>query len=57
MYIKRDCRGSESALDPDAEFDGTEARKRLEKRLLLKLDVRMSILIVIYIFNFVSLIL
>jgi len=45
---------SEVAPDPDAEFGGTEARKKLEKRLLLKLDARMSILVVIYILNYVS---
>ena len=27
----------------DEEFGGTEARRRLERRLLLKLDLRMSI--------------
>jgi len=47
-------RDSETYLDPDAEFGGTEAREKLEKRLLLKLDARMSILLVIYIFNYVS---
>lgn len=41
-------------MDPNAEFGGTKARKRLEKRLLAKLDARMSILIVIYILNCVS---
>ena len=41
-------------MDLDAEFGGTEARKELEGRLLLKLDVRMSILIVICILNYVS---
>ena len=47
-------RDSETDSDPDVEFGGTEARKKLEKRLLLKLDARMSILTVIYILNFVS---
>jgi hypothetical protein len=47
-------RDPETGLDPDAEFGGTEARKKLEKRLLRKLDARMSILIVIYILNYVS---
>lgn len=42
------------APDPDAEFGGTEARKKLEKRFLLKLDARMSILTVIYILNYVG---
>lgn len=40
--------------DGDAQFGGTEERKRLEKKLLWKLDLRMSILIVIYILNYVS---
>lgn len=43
-----------SANDPDAEFGGTEARKALERKLLLKVDLRMSILIVIYVLNYVS---
>ena len=45
---------SEVGLDPDGEFGGTEARKKLERTLLLKLDARMSILVVIYILNYVS---
>ncbi|TFK55471.1 MFS general substrate transporter [Heliocybe sulcata] len=40
--------------DPDAEFGGTEARKVMEKKLLRKLDIRMSILIVIYILNYID---
>jgi len=52
--LEHNNRDSEAALDPDAEFGGTEARKKLEKRLLFKLDTRMSILIVIYILNYVS---
>lgn len=40
--------------DPDAEFGGREERKALEKKLLRKLDLRMSILVVIYILNYVS---
>ncbi|KAK2466174.1 hypothetical protein APHAL10511_001816 [Amanita phalloides] len=41
--------------DPNAEFGGTEARKALEKRLLLKLDLRMSTTIfVIYILNIID---
>jgi len=47
-------RDSEAALDPDAEFGGAEARRKLERRLLLKLDARMSILVIIYILNYVS---
>ncbi|KAH7887580.1 major facilitator superfamily domain-containing protein [Phlebopus sp. FC_14] len=41
-------------IDPDAEFGGREARKKLERQLLLKLDLRMSILIVIYILNYID---
>ncbi|KAI0722220.1 MFS general substrate transporter [Cerioporus squamosus] len=38
----------------DKEFGGHEARKKLEKKLLRKLDARMSILIVIYILNYID---
>ncbi|KAL5637257.1 hypothetical protein ACGC1H_001037 [Rhizoctonia solani] len=38
----------------DAEFGGAEARRVLEKRLLRKLDLRMSILIFIYILNYID---
>ncbi|KAM6503180.1 MFS general substrate transporter [Amanita muscaria] len=37
--------------DLNAEFGGTEARKVLERKLLLKLDMRMSILLLLYILN------
>ncbi|TFK43580.1 MFS general substrate transporter [Crucibulum laeve] len=40
--------------DPDAEFGGTEERKRLERKLVLKIDLRMSILIFIYILNYID---
>lgn len=40
--------------DPDDEFGGKEARKALERKLLWKLDLRMSILVVIYILNYVN---
>ena len=39
----------------DEDFGGPEERKRMEKKLLRKLDARMSILIVIYILNYVRL--
>jgi zinc transporter ZupT len=35
--------------DPDAQWGGKEARQRLERKLLLKLDLRMGILVVIYV--------
>ncbi len=40
--------------DPDAKYGGHEARLKLEKKLLLKVDIRMSILIFIYILNYVG---
>ncbi|KAL0950044.1 hypothetical protein HGRIS_010052 [Hohenbuehelia grisea] len=45
---------SEADEDPDAEFGGRDARIALEKKLLLKVDLRMSILIVIYILNYID---
>ena len=36
----------------DAEFGGHEARKILERRLLRKIDLRMSMLVVAYILNY-----
>ncbi|KAH9844126.1 MFS general substrate transporter [Rhodofomes roseus] len=38
----------------DEEFGGTEERKKLEKKLLRKLDLRLSILIFIYILNYID---
>ncbi|KIK90668.1 hypothetical protein PAXRUDRAFT_800745 [Paxillus rubicundulus Ve08.2h10] len=40
--------------DADAIFGGPEARRILERKLLAKLDLRMSILIVIYILNYID---
>lgn len=42
------------ALDPDMQFGGHVARKELETRLLRKLDIRMSILIVVFILNYID---
>lgn len=39
--------------DPDAEFDGYEERRKLERKLLWKLDLRMFILVIVYILNYV----
>ena len=39
--------------EQDAEFGGCAARQELEKKLLWKVDKRMSILILIYILNYV----
>ncbi|CAL1701093.1 unnamed protein product [Somion occarium] len=41
-------------LDPDLEFGGREARRKLERRLLWMLDLRMSILVFIYILNYID---
>jgi hypothetical protein len=59
--LEKDQKGSsvshqekaDSEVDRDAEFGGPEARKRLEKKLLLKVDLRMSIMVLIYILNYV----
>lgn len=40
-----------SSRDIDAEFGGTEERKKMEKKLVRKIDARMSILVVIWILN------
>jgi len=40
-------------VDIDAEFGGKVARLKLERKLLRKLDMRMSILVLIYILNYV----
>ena len=45
--------GASPVEDEDAEFGGHEARKVLERKLLRKIDLRMSILVVIYILNYV----
>ena len=44
-----------AAADGDAEFGGLEARRDLERKLISKIDLRMSILIVIYSLNYVRL--
>jgi hypothetical protein len=53
MSIPVDQNAESLTLDLDAEFGGMEARQALEKRLLRKLDTRMSVLIAIYILNYV----
>lgn len=40
--------------DTEAEFGGREGRLTLERKLLRKLDMRMSILVLIYILNYVD---
>lgn len=41
-------------LDLDVEFGGIEARNKLERRLLWKLDLPMSFLVLIYILNHID---
>ncbi|KAF9218490.1 MFS general substrate transporter [Gyrodon lividus] len=41
-------------IHTDTEFGGPDTRKILERKLIAKLDLRMSILIVIYILNYVT---
>ncbi|KAG6884480.1 hypothetical protein C0992_006253 [Termitomyces sp. T32_za158] len=38
----------------DTDFGGTEARRKLERKLLWKIDARMSIMVFIYILNYVD---
>ena len=41
-----------AAVDGDAEFGGPEARRELERKLIRKIDLRMSMLVVAYILNY-----
>lgn len=41
-------------VDPDVEFGGKKAREVLERNLLRKVDRRMSILVLIYILNYID---
>lgn len=50
---EKDNENDQIEQQQDAELGGPEARKKLEKRFLLKLDLRMSIMVVIYILNYV----
>ena len=47
--------GLTTAADRDVEFGGIEARRKLERKLIRKIDLRMSILIAIYGLNYVRL--
>ncbi|KAK0468247.1 MFS general substrate transporter [Desarmillaria tabescens] len=46
--------GQHGSVDPDAKYGGHETRISLEKKLLWKIDLRMSILIFIYILNYID---
>jgi hypothetical protein len=47
---KVDLASSPIPQEPDAEFGGTAARAKLERKLLWKIDLRMSILVIIYMY-------
>ena len=53
---EKDSRFSASApsVDGDAEFGGPEERKRMEKKLIRRLDMRLTIIVVLYLLNFAS---
>lgn len=44
---------ADEAMAGDGEFGGPEELKRIERKLLWKLDCRMAVMIVIYILNYV----
>ncbi|KAG5646602.1 hypothetical protein DXG03_002906 [Asterophora parasitica] len=52
--LPRESQSELNEQDPDAEFGGAEARKVLERKLLWKVDARMSILVFIYILNYID---
>ncbi|KAL5498804.1 hypothetical protein ACEPAH_2159 [Sanghuangporus vaninii] len=45
---------ADASSEQDAEFGGPEERRRLERKLVRKLDWRMTILIIIYILNYID---
>ena len=46
---------SEASVDTvDAEFGGTEERKRMEKKLVRMLDIRLTVIVTLYLLNFVG---
>jgi hypothetical protein len=49
----RESQDFKETPDPDAPYGGREARLALERKLLWKLDLRMSIMVFIYILNYV----
>lgn len=53
-YASEGSEGWDAEFGGDgADFGGPRAREQLERKLLWKLDKRMSILVLIYILNFV----
>ncbi|TDL29556.1 MFS general substrate transporter [Rickenella mellea] len=53
-FEKREIVEDASETDFDAQFGGYDERRHLERKLLRKLDIRMSILIFIYILNYID---
>ncbi|PCH41493.1 MFS general substrate transporter [Wolfiporia cocos MD-104 SS10] len=53
-YVAEETAVVPEDADDDAEFGGPEARRQLEKKLLHKLDLRVSILVVIYVLNYID---
>jgi len=54
--VKLEAKGvQEPDTHPDDKYGGHEARAELERKLVRKIDLRMSILIFIYILNYASL--
>ncbi len=51
--VSTEAPGDRYTAGDDSDFGGPDARKALERRLLWKLDLRMSILVVIYVLNYV----
>ncbi|KAF9075884.1 MFS general substrate transporter [Rhodocollybia butyracea] len=51
---KHQVSSSLNETDPDAKYGGRESRMALERKLLWKIDTRMSILVIIYILNYVD---
>ena len=46
---------SAPSVDGDAEFGGTRERKRMEKKLIRRLDMRLALIVVLYLLNYVNL--
>ena len=44
-----------SSVDGDAEFGGPGERKRMEKRLVRRLDMRLTLIVVLFLLNYVNL--
>ena len=45
---------SSRVIELDTEFGSVEERKKIERKLVFKLDCRMTILVIIFLLNYVS---